>query len=141
VSSRSPPAFRPDRWPIVRHAVGVDLVRIALHQALGRPVADELVVPRLRQPLAIKFLTAAPRPLPTGVVRSVGSLTEALAQPGVVQAGSYIEIGEAIRPVALDIDRRGYVIAVAATGAEALARAEAAATMIHVEVDRDEEGH
>ena len=126
---------------LVRHGVGVDLVRIALHQALGRPVPDELVVRRFRQRLAIKFLTAEPGPLPTGVVRRVGSLTEALAQPGVVQAGSYIEIGETIRPVALDIDRRGYVIAVAATGEEALARAVEAATRIHVEVDPDEEGN
>jgi len=121
---------------LVRHAVGVDLVPVALRQALGRPVPDDLVLPCRRQPLAITFLTAAPGPLPVGVVRSVGPLTEALAQPGVVQAATYIEIGETIRPVALDVDRRGYVLALGGTPAEALERAEHAARLIPVEVDR-----
>ena len=122
---------------LVRHGVGVDLVEIALLQALGRPVPDELLAPRFRQPLAIKFLTAEPGPLSTGVVRSIGSLSEVLEQPGVVQADTYIELGETIRPVALDIDRRGYVIVIAATGPEALSRAEHAATVVRIEVDRD----
>lgn len=122
---------------LVRHAIGVDLVEIALRQALGQLVPDELVAARFEQPLAIKFLTAEPGPLSTGVVRKVGSLTAAMAQPGVVQADTYIEVGETIRPVALDIDRRGYVIAVAATGSEALIRADHAASLVRVELDRD----
>lgn len=120
---------------LVRHAVGVDLVEVALLQAVGRPVPDAVALPRFLQPLAIKFLTAEPGPLPAGIVKHVGSLAPALAQPGVVQADTYIEIGETIRPVALDVDRRGYVIALAGTSSEALARAEAAAAMIRVEVD------
>ena len=48
---------------LVRHAVGVDLVEVALRQALGEPVPDELVLPRFKQPLAIRFLTAKPGPL------------------------------------------------------------------------------
>jgi hypothetical protein len=123
---------------LVRHGVGVDLIEIALAQALGRPVPDELVTPRFQQPLAIKFLTAEPGPLSAGVVRHVGDLTQALAQPGVVQAETYIEVGETIRPVALDIDRRGYVIAIAPTGPDALHRAEHAATLVRVESDRND---
>ena len=126
---------------LVRHAVGVDLVEIALRQALGQPVPDELVALRFLQPVAIKFLTAEPGPLPTGVVTSVGSLALALAQPGVVQADTYIEVGETIRPVVLDIDRRGYVIAVADTAAEALARAEGAVALVQVEIDRGGSPH
>ena len=42
---------------LVRHAVGVDLVEVALREALGEPVPDDLVVPRFQQPLAIRFLT------------------------------------------------------------------------------------
>ncbi len=124
---------------LVRHAVGVDLVEIALNQALGRPVPDELVTPRFQQPLAIKFLTAEPGPLRTGVVRHIGDLGDTLGQPGVVQAETYIEVGETIRPVALDIDRRGYVIAVAPTASQALSRAEHAAALVRIDVAHDDD--
>ena len=55
---------------LVRHAVGVDLVEVALRQALGEEIPDELVLPQFQQPLAIRFLTAQPGPLPTGKVAS-----------------------------------------------------------------------
>ena len=117
---------------LARHAVGVDLVEIALRQALGLDVPDELARPSFTQPLAIKFLTASPGPLPTGRVASIGSLDKVLAFPGVVQAELYLQAGETIRPVRLDGDRRGYVIAVADTNLEALERAEAAAKLVDV---------
>jgi len=120
---------------LVWHAVGVDLVEVALRMALGEPVPDELVRARRRQPVAIRFLTAQPGPLPTGRVRHVGSLERVLASPGVVQADTYIQQGEIIRPVRLDGDRRGYVIAVADTNLEALNRAQAAAALLTVEVE------
>src|SRR3989440_1031953 len=114
---------------LVRHAVGIDLVELQLRFALGDDVPDELVVPRFKQPLAVRFLTAEPGPLPTGRVVRIGSLEKALAFPGVVQAETYLQVGEVIRPVRLDGDRRGYVIAVADTNIEALDRAEAAASL------------
>jgi biotin carboxylase len=120
---------------LARHAVGVDLVEIALKQALGEPVSDELARPRFQQPLAIRFLTAEPGPLPTGKVRSWSGLDRVLAFPGVVQADVFLTAGEEIRPVRLDGDRRGYVIAVADTNVEALERAEAAARLLDVEVE------
>ena len=120
---------------LARHAVGVDLVEIALRQALGEEVPDELVRPRFSQPLAIRFLTAAPGPLPTGTVRNVGGLEKVLAFPGVVQADVFLSEGETIRPVRLDGDRRGYVIAVADTNLEAVERAEAAAKLVDVVVE------
>jgi biotin carboxylase len=120
---------------LVRHAVGVDLVEIAIRQALGEDVPDTLCRPRFQQPLSIRFFTAEPGPLPTGKVRSVGGLNRILDAPGVVQVDSYMVPGETIRPVRLDGDRRGYVIAVGASGQEALARAEAAAALIEVEVE------
>src|SRR5688500_9563870 len=121
---------------LVRHAVGVDLVEVALRQALGQPVPDELVLPRFKQPLAIRFLTAQPGPLPTGKVLSIGSIEPVLAAEGVVQADTYLQVGETIRPVRLDGDRRGYVIATADTSVEALQRAEDAARLLEVEVSR-----
>ena len=120
---------------LVRHAVGVDLVEVQLRMALGEPLPDELVQPRFKQPLAIRFLTAAPGPLQPGRVTRVGSLEKVLAFPGVVQADTYLVEGEIIRPVRLDGDRRGYVIAVGDTNLEALERAEAAARLIDVEVE------
>jgi biotin carboxylase len=120
---------------LARHAVGVDLVEVALRQALGEPVPDALARARVQQPLAIRFLTAEPGPLPTGKVRSWSGLDRVLAFPGVVQADVFLTEGEEIRPVRLDGDRRGYVIAVADTNVEALERAEAAARLLDVEVE------
>ncbi len=119
---------------LVRHAVGVDLVEVALRQALGEDVPDEVALPRFTQPLAIRFFTAEPGPLPTGEVKRIGSLDAVLASEGVVQADTYLQVGETVRPVRRDGDRRGYVIAVGDTSAEALARAELAATRLDVEV-------
>jgi hypothetical protein len=103
--------------------------------ALGDELPDELVRPQFAQPLAIRFFTASPGPLPTGVVRRIGPLDKIRAFPGVVQADSYLQVGETIRPVRLDGDRRGYVIAVGDTNLEALQRAEAACTLLDVEVE------
>ena len=122
---------------LVRHAVGVDLVEIALAQALGEEVGDELALPRFSQPLAIRFFTAQPGPLPTGRVVRIGSLDPILAAEGVVQADTYLELGETIRPVRRDGDRRGYVIAVADTREEAVARADTAAALLTVEVEAE----
>ena len=119
---------------LVRHAVGVDLVELALRFALGEPIPDDVALPRFSQPLAIRFLTASPGPLPTGTVTRVGPLDAVLGQRGVVQAETYLTVGETIRPVRLDGDRRGYVIATAPTSIEALQRAEQAAGLLEVEV-------
>jgi len=120
---------------LVRHAVGVDLVEVALLQALGEFVPDDVALPRFAQPLAIRFFTAQPGPLPTGRVTRIGELDAVLASEGVVQAETYLQLGETIRPVRRDGDRRGYVIAIADTPEEALRRAEHAATRLHVEVE------
>jgi len=124
------PAGQMDEVP--RVGVGLDLVEVALLQALGEPVPDELVTPRFHQPLAIRFLTADPGPLPTGVVQSIGPLDKARAFPGVERVDTWLEVGETIRPVQTDGDRRGYVIARGGTNLEALERADAAAGLIDV---------
>jgi len=117
---------------VPRYGVGIDLVEVAVKQALGEQVPDELVTPSFQQPFAIRFLTAEPGPLPTGEVQSVGPLDKALAFPGVDRVETWIEVGETIRPVQTDGDRRGYVIARGSTNLEALERAEAAASLIDV---------
>ena len=120
---------------LVRFATGVDLVEVQIRMALGDELPDELVLPKFKQPLAIRFFTAEPGPLPTGRVKRIGPLDKVLAFPGVVQADVYLQVGETIRPVRVDGDRRGYVIATADTNLEALERAEAAATLLDVEVE------
>ena len=120
---------------LVRHAVGVDLVEVALRQALGEDVRDELALPAVhaaaRDPLLHRRSPGRCRP---GGSSAIGSLDPVLAAEGVVQADTYLEVGETIRPVRRDGDRRGYVIAVADTPSEALRRAEDAATRSTVEV-------
>jgi biotin carboxylase len=117
------------------HARGVDLVEIALRQALGEEVPDSLAEPRFSRPTAIRFLTARPGPLPLGKVKKVSGLERVLKAPGVVQADVFLQEGETIRPVRLDGDRRGYVIAVGQTNVQALERAEAAARLLYVETE------
>jgi len=120
---------------LVRLAIGVDLVEIALRQALGLPVPDELVESQFQRPLAIRFFTARPGILPTGRVIAVAGLDRVRAAPGVLEADLYIRIGEVVRPVQVDADRRGYVIATADTNVQALERAEAAARLLEVVVE------
>jgi len=118
---------------VPRFGVGIDLLEIAVLQALGEAVPDELVTPHFHHPVAIRFLTAEPGPLPAGVVQAVGPLEKALAFPGVERVETWLEPGETIRPVQTDGDRRGYVIASGSTNLEALERAEAAASLIDVQ--------
>ena len=120
---------------VARYGVGVDLIEIALLQAFGRPVPDELVTPTTQQPMAISFLTAEPGPLPTGKLVRVSGLERVRAFPGVVEAELYFREGETINAVQVDGDRRGYVIALGATNLEAVERAEAAARLLDVEVE------
>ena len=119
---------------VARYGVGIDLIEIALRQALGERVPDELVAPKREQPLAISFLTAEPGPLPTGRLVDVSGLDRVLAFPGVVEADLYLQEGETIRPVQVDGDRRGYVIALGETNLDAVERAEAAARLFDVQV-------
>jgi biotin carboxylase len=119
---------------VARYGVGIDLIEIALRQALGDQVPDELVDAKVQQPMAISFLTAEPGPLPTGKLMEVSGLDKVLAFPGVVEADLYFQEGETIRPVQVDGDRRGYVIAVGSTNLDAVERAEAAARLLDVQV-------
>jgi biotin carboxylase len=119
---------------VARIGIGVDLVQVALLQALGEPVPDELLRPCVRQPLAIRFLTAEPGVLPSGVLRSVNGLDRVRAATGIVAADWYRDSGETIRPPRADSDRHGYVIAVGDTDGDALAKADAAAALLEVEV-------
>jgi biotin carboxylase len=119
---------------LVRLGVGVDLIEIALRQARGEEIPDDLIQPRFQQPLAIRFLTASPGILPTGRVLAVRGLDSVRSSAGVLEAGLYLQPGETISPVEVDADRRGYVIATAHDPPAALELADRAAQQLRVDV-------
>jgi biotin carboxylase len=119
---------------IARLGTGIDLIEVSVRQALGEDLTNGLVRRSVDRPVAISFLTASPGPLPTGTVLSLGGLERARSSPGVVDAQLFLAPGDAIRPVQVDGDRRGFVIALGETGTEALERALAAAALIEVQV-------
>jgi biotin carboxylase len=122
---------------LVRHGIGVDLIDIAFALALGERLDPSLYAPRLVHPIAIRLLTACPGVLPTGRVRSVKGLDTVRRAPGILDAGLYIQPGEVIKPVQVDADRRGYIIATARTPSEALTRADDAARHIRVDIEAE----
>ena len=124
---------------LVRYATGVELYDIAIRQALGRPIPDDLVTPSTEQPVAIRFLTAAPGVLPVGTVRSIQGLDNLRAAPHVLDAGLYFDVGATINPVQVDADRMGYVIATGESADDALAWANSAARLLRVEVGESED--
>ena len=75
--------------------------------------------------------TLAARSLSDAAIREVSPLVRASGKGRLYCACR----GLHVRPVRLDGDRRGYVIATADTSFEALARAEAAARLVEVEVE------
>ena len=119
---------------LVRLGTGIELFEIAIRQALGDAVPDELIRPRLQRPIAIRFLTASPGVLPVGTVTRINGLSRVRRSAGVLACGLYFGPGARIRPVQVDADRMGYVIATASTASEALELAERAARRLLVEV-------
>lgn len=122
---------------LVRHGTGIELYDIAIRQALGGAVTDELITPSTTRPIAIRFLTAEPGPLRAGTVRRIDGMIDVRSAPGVIDAGVYFDVGATINPVQVDADRHGYVIATGDSPADALSSADAAAGRLHVETVSD----
>jgi biotin carboxylase len=124
---------------LARLGTGIDLSEIAIAQALGREVPDELVAPRFVRPIAIRFLTAQPGILPLGTVTAVEGLDAVRGSPGVLDCGLYFGVGARIRPLQVDADRNGYVIATGANPTEALEHANAASRKLVVRTDETDQ--
>jgi biotin carboxylase len=112
---------------LVRLGTGIDLFEIAFAQALGKPIRDEQVTAKFQRPIAIRFLTAEPGVLPVGAVSEIAGLKRVRRARGVLEAGLYFDVGAEIRPLQVDADRNGYVIATAGSPAAALSLADKAA--------------
>lgn len=117
---------------LVRFATGIELFDVAIAQALGEAVPDELVTSTTERPVAIRFLTAAPGVLPLGTVTRIERLDEVRSSPGVLAAGLYFGAGTTITPVQVDADRRGYVAATAESPERALELADEASEKLEV---------
>jgi hypothetical protein len=98
-----------------------------------------MIASRFERPIVIRFLTANPGPLPTGTVREIGGIDEMRRSPGILAADIYFELGETIRPVQVDADRRGYIIATSLSAGAALTAADAAASKLDITVDAQPE--
>jgi cysteine synthase A len=120
---------------LMSHAVGVDLVGLALRFALGAEILEEDVVPGRSEPVALRYLTAGPGQLPTGRVARIGALGPALSAEGVVAAETYLLPGDVVYPLRTAADRYGHVIATGPTTVEALDNADRASALVVVEVE------
>jgi biotin carboxylase len=117
---------------LVRLGIGVDLYDVAIAQALGEPVGDELVTASFERPLAIRFLTAHPGVLPVGIVTAIDGVDEMRQAEGILAADLYFDVGQRIRPLQVDADRLGYVAATGLDPRDALARADDAAAKVRI---------
>jgi cysteine synthase A len=119
---------------LVKFGTGVDIAAIAVRQACGISITDDMLSPRWRRPHAIRFLTSHPGVVPSGILQRRPSTSAAEATPGVCKVGLYMREGEEIRPVQSDADRRGYILARAASARAALAIADEAANKLRFDV-------
>ena len=67
---------------LVRYGTGMQLFEIAIAQALGETVDDDLVTPAFVRPVVIRFLTARPGVLPVGTVATINGLDRVRTAPG-----------------------------------------------------------
>lgn len=117
--------FATDTVPL---ATGVDAISAMIRLSLGDHVQSRELAPSRNRAAAQRYIFPAP-----GVVASIRGVEEAKAAAGVTRVELYIGEGDLIVPVTNHAQRAGYVIAEAASRAEAITRAEAARALISVE--------
>ena len=108
---------------VCRVAIGIDLSSLAVSAALGEQV--EVGAARPRPGACVRFLVP-----PEGELLAVEGVEEALAEPGVVDAGVYRRPGWVFGPLRTGADRAGYVIASGDSRDDALSRAARAGDRI-----------
>jgi biotin carboxylase len=104
-------------------ALGIDLNSLAIDAALGGRPAVPSPVPA--GGACVRFLVA-----PEGDLVGVRGIDDALAEPGVVDAGVYRQPGWVFGPLRSGADRAGFVIARGKSRDDALARAARAGDRI-----------
>jgi biotin carboxylase len=107
---------------------GVSPVEAAIRLALGEPLDPAELEPRRATPVAQRYVF--PRP---GVVVAIRGVERARALPGVAELVVTAREGDLVRQPTDSNAAAGMAIAVGATRAEAVARAEAAVAAVEVE--------
>lgn len=113
---------------LVRHALGRDLVAEVVASAAGLGVTPTTSTPAHA---SIRFLVPS-----AGVVTEVSGVDEARRVPGVLDVVCTAAPGQELVLDNSFTDRRGHVVAVGATAAEAISRVEAAHARIRIAVAR-----
>lgn len=109
-------------------ALGVDLNGLALAGALGEPVELPAATPRSGG-ACVRFLVP-----PEGELEMVAGVDEAAGQEGILGVRVYREPGHVFGAFERGADRAGAVLAVGDSRAEALERADRAASLIRFQV-------
>jgi argininosuccinate lyase len=113
---------------LVRLAAGIDLIGAAVDAAIG---ASRPLPPPGPGYAAIRFLVARQE----GVVRRTGGAADSAAVPGVVDVAITAGPGQRVGGTGSFLDRVGHVIAAASTGPAASAAADAALSLLEIDVE------
>lgn len=109
---------------------GIELVPVVMDLSLGKHVSRDRLEPRLARGVALRGVWS-----PGGKVQAIHGLDSARRQPGVRLLRVESGLGEEITPRETSVrDRLVAIVAVAATRAEAIERAEHAVSTIEIEV-------
>ncbi len=109
-------------------ATGVDLVGASLRMAVGEPVDEAALAPRLRRGVAIRY--AFPR---AGCVRRIRGVEEVESRPGIEWVRMAARPGDRVGDPRNHTERAGCVLATGADATEAIARAEGAIRDLSIE--------
>ena len=113
-------------------ATGVNFIEKAIKLALGEPLTTEEVTAKYQRAVAIRYLDLAP-----GRVRHIYGVSQANQAIGVEMLTLFIAPGSVIYPLANHTQRAGFAIASADNKTDAIARAEAALALIHIEYENE----
>lgn len=114
---------------LVQEAEGIDLVQCVVAHSVGQaPVLE----PARHRAASIRFFV----PPAEGLLTRYGGISAASAAPGVVDVRFNRQAGDVLAAATSFADRIGHVIAAGADVAESAARAEAALSHVHWQVER-----
>ena len=108
-------------------ATGVNVVECAIRLALGRPVPDDMLVPRWSRGVSQRYFFPPP-----GTVVSVTGVDEVAMGEGIALLDLRVRPGTVVRPMTSQVCRGGVVIAVADTRDEAVRRANLATARVRI---------
>ena len=112
---------------LVPLSTGIDMVKATIDVALGNKPD---ITPKFKCGSAIRYFVA-----PYGKIKSITGIEKAEAIPGVKQITFTKQVGESSTPIQSSNDRVGFVIAQAATAADAVKICRKAFSLVKIEVE------